>query len=105
MCAGNAVFFHTEVVSKSKIAREMLFYNRNGCASVRKVGGVRRRLRMCSPMVAYARLVSDRSAIGKCKCRWLNALEWWLPGGDGLRMVALCYSGMAVQVSMVVRCC
>ena len=24
-------------------------------------------------------------------CKWLRALEWWLPGVAGLRMVALCY--------------
>ena len=52
-------------------------------------------------MLAYAQ---DRSSIGKCKRRWLNALEWWLPGGAGLRMVALCYWGMRLEVSMVVRC-
>ena len=26
MCAGNAVFFHTEVASEGKIVREMLYF-------------------------------------------------------------------------------
>ena len=67
MCAGNAVFSHTKVVSESKIVRKMLCFTiENGCVWVRrKVGGVRRRLRLCSLMVAYARLSSDRSSIGK----------------------------------------
>ena len=52
-------------------------------------------------MVAYARLWSPMLA----SCRiGLNALERWLLGGAGLRMVALCYWGMAVQVSMVAWC-
>ena len=87
MCAGNAVFSNTKVVSESKIVREMLCFTIETAA---KVGGVRRRV----AMVAYARLCSDRSSIGKCKRRWLNAKEWWLPGGAGLRMVAVCYWGM-----------
>ena len=32
--------------------------------------------------------------IRESHCKWLNALEWWLPGVAGLRMVALCYWGM-----------
>ena len=57
MCAGNAVFSKTQVVSESKIAREILCFSKKRGA---KVGCVRRRLRLCPPMVAYARLSSDR---------------------------------------------
>ena len=95
MCVGNTVFFHTEVVSESKIARETLCFTIE--TAVRQCEG-RRCETAVADMVAYARLWSpmlaygpDRSAIGKCKCRWLNASERWLPGGAGLRMVALCY--------------
>ena len=91
MCAGNAVFFHTKVVSESKIAREMLCFTKE--TAVRLCEG-RRCKTAGAAMLAYGRISSDRSAIGKCKCRWLNALERWLPGGAGLRMVALCYCGM-----------
>ena len=52
---------------KVRLARNVVFYNGNGCAFVRKVGGVRRRLRMCSPMVAYARLCSP----------WLGSVLHW----------------------------
>ena len=41
-------------------------------------------------MVAYARR--------------LNALWRWVSGGAGSVMVALCYWGVAAQVSMVARC-
>ena len=49
---------------------------------------------MGAAMLAYARLASDRSSIGKCKRKWIYALERWLPGCAGLQMVALCYWGM-----------
>ena len=57
MCAGNAVFYHTEVVSESKIVREML------CFTIEtSVGG--REGRRCetavAAMIAYARLWSPR---------------------------------------------
>ena len=42
--------------------------------------------------------------IRESHCKWLNALEWWLPGVAGLRMAALCYWGMRLKVSMEVRC-
>ena len=55
MCAGNAVFSHTKVVSESKIVREMLC-----CTIETAVGGCEGR--MCetagAAMVAYARLWS-----------------------------------------------
>ena len=81
MCAGHAVFFHTQGVSESKIVREMLCFTKEtvvgGCEGRRcgtAVAAMLAYARLCSPMVAYARLSSDRSSIGKCKRRWLNAL-------------------------------
>ena len=92
-CAGNAVFYHRKAAFESKIARERL------CFTIETaVGG--REGRRCwtagAAMVAYARLWSDRGAIGqthcnggfqvglgcpwwrcvirKCHCRWSNAL-------------------------------
>ena len=82
-CAGIVVFFHTEVVSESKIVREML------CFTIETaVGGCQGRTRetAVADMVAYARLSSDRPSIGKCNRKWLNALygrfqvvlaRWW----------------------------
>ena len=80
-------FFHLEIGSKNKIICEMLCFTIE--MAVRLCEGRRCKM-VVTDMVTYARLVSDRSAIGKCKCRWLNILERWLPGGAGLRMVALC---------------
>ena len=64
MCAGNAVFYHTEVVFESKIVPEMR------CFTIETaVGGCEGR--KCETavasiaMVAYARLGSDRCSIGK----------------------------------------
>ena len=66
MCAGNAVFFLTKVVSESKIAREMLcFIIETG---VRLCEG-RRYKTAVADMLAYGRLVSDRCSIGKCNRR------------------------------------
>ena len=88
-------------MSESKIVREMLCFTIEtvvgGCEGRRCETAVAAMLaygRLCSPMVAYARLSSDRSSIGKCKRRWLNALERWVPDGAGLWMVALSYWGM-----------
>ena len=81
MCARNAVFSHTEVVSESKIVREMLRF-----AIETAVGGCEGRrcetagaamvayVRLWSAMVGYGRLWSDRSAIGKCNRMRSNAL-------------------------------
>ena len=73
MCARNAVFFHTEVVSESKIVREMLCFTIATAVRVCEGRGCDYG-RLCLPMVAYGRLSSDRSSIGKCNRRWLNAL-------------------------------
>ena len=78
MCAGHAVFSHTKVASETRCARNAAFYSRNGCGW--KVGGVRRRVRLWSPMPAYARLWSPMGGYRRNR-RWLNALEQWLPGG------------------------
>ena len=91
MFVRNAVFFHIKTVSESEVARETLRFTIE--TGVRWCEG-RRCKTAVADMVAYGRLGSDRSATGKCKCRWLNALERWLPGVAGLRMVALCYWGM-----------
>ena len=72
MCVGNAVFFHTEVVSESKIVREMRCFTIE--TAVRLCEG-RRCKTAVADMVAYGRLCSDRSSIEKCKRRWLNALD------------------------------
>ena len=32
--------------------------------------------------------------IRESHCKWLNKMQWWLPGGAGLWMVALCCWGM-----------
>ena len=56
MCAGNAVFFHTKVVSESKMAREMLCFTIE--TAVRLCEG-RRCKTAVADMVAYARLCSD----------------------------------------------
>ena len=53
---------------------EVLCFTITMRVKVAKVGGVRRRLRLCSPMFGYVRLWSDRSAIGKCNCRLRDAL-------------------------------
>ena len=63
MCAGNAVFFHTEVVSESKIVREMLCFTIEtavgGCEG-RRCETVRAAMvayaRLCSPMLDYGRI-------------------------------------------------
>ena len=81
---------HTKVVSESKIAREMLCFTIE--TAVRLCKG-RRCKTAVADMVAYARISSDRSAIGKCKRRSLYALEWWVAGGAGFGMAAPCYWG------------
>ena len=67
MCAGNAVFYHTEVVFESKMVREMLCFTIEtavgGCAGRRcETAGAAMVAYacLCLPMVAYARLTSDR---------------------------------------------
>ena len=45
-------------------ARNAVFYNRNGWAGG-KLGGVRRRFRLCSPMLAYGRPCSPLFAYGR----------------------------------------
>ena len=35
--------------------------------------------------------------IGKCNCRLLDALQWWVQGDHGLRVVVPYYWGMQVQ--------
>ena len=84
MCAGNAVFYHAEVVSQSKIAREMRCFPIEtavgGCEGSR-----------CET-AAYARLGPDRCSIGKS-----SALKRWFPGGAGLPMVALCNAPAGVH--------
>ena len=59
MCVGNAVFFHTEVVSESKIVREMLCFTIE--TAVRLCEG-RRCKTAVADMVAYARLWSPMLA-------------------------------------------
>ena len=58
MCAGHAVFFHTKVVCESKIAREMLCFTLETAVRLCEgtVGGVRRRLRIWSPVLGYRRI-------------------------------------------------
>ena len=65
MCAGNVVSYHTEVVSESKMVREMLRFTietvRGGCEGGRcQTAGAAMlaHVRLCSPMVAYGRLWS-----------------------------------------------
>ena len=69
MCVGNAVFFHTEVVSESKIVREMLCFTIE--TAVRQCEGRKCETavadmvayaRLCSPMLAHARLCSPMLA-------------------------------------------
>ena len=62
MCAGNAAFFHTEVVSESRIVREMLCFTIE--TAVRGCEG-RRCETAGAAMVAYGRVSSDRCSIGK----------------------------------------
>ena len=57
-CAGNAVFFHTKVESESKIAREMPGFTIETAVRGPKVGGVRRRFRLWSPMSEYVQIGS-----------------------------------------------
>ena len=73
MCAGNAVFSHAKVVFERMIVRELLCFTIETAARGREG---RRCETAGAAMVAYARLCSDRSSIGNCKRRWLNALEW-----------------------------
>ena len=69
------MFYHTRDATESKMEREML-----GSTAVETAVGGREGsesgfgyVRLWSPMLAHARLWSDRSTIGKCHCRWLNA--------------------------------
>ena len=55
MCARNAVSFHTGVVSKSKIVRKMRCFTIERLWVGANVGGVRRRVRLWSPMSEYGR--------------------------------------------------
>ena len=76
------------MVFKTKITCDML------CFTIEMVVGLceGRRYKMAvMDMVTYAHLVLNWSIIGKCKHRWLHVLERWLPGGIGLRMMALYY--------------
>ena len=66
MCAGNAVFYHTDGVSESKIAREMMCFTietvAGGCEGGRcetAVAGMLAYGRLCSPMVAPVPLGSE----------------------------------------------
>ena len=65
------MFSHTNVLSESKIVREMLRFTIETAA-----GGCegRRCETADAAMVACGRLSSDRLSIGKCNCRWSNAL-------------------------------
>ena len=83
MCARNAVFSNTEVVSERMRVRDMLCFTIEtavgGCEGRRcETAGAAMVAYLClwSPMFAYARLWSDPSAMGKCNCnrRWSNAL-------------------------------
>ena len=56
MCAGNAVFFHTKVVSESKIARKMLCFTIETAVRLREG---RRCKTAVADMVAYGRLCAD----------------------------------------------
>ena len=38
------------------------------------------------------------SVIGECNCRLLDALQWWVQGGNGLPVVALCYWAPGIEV-------
>ena len=143
MCAGNAVFFHTKVVSESKIAREMLCFTIETAVRLCEVRRCKTAVadvlaygRLCSPYARIGLPLGSASAsgkthwnggfqvtlgcgwqrcvigewhgrfpwwcgvIGECHWKWSNALEWFMSGG----MVALCYWGMAWQVSMLAPC-
>ena len=39
----------------------------------------------------HSRFLWWPGVIRQCHCKWLKALDWWLPGVAGLWMVALCY--------------
>ena len=91
MCAGNALFCHTRVVSESKIAREMLCFTMEtavgGCEGrrcERAVAAVVAYASLCSPNVGSVlhwevqsqvvkRIVMVGCLIGEWQCRF----PWW----------------------------
>ena len=78
MCRKCCVF-HTKAVSESKIAREMLCFTIE-TAVCAKVGGVRRRVRLCSPSVGSILHWEAQSQVVK---RIVKVGFRWCRLGDG----------------------
>ena len=88
MCAGNAVFFHTKVVSESKIAREMLCFTIETAVCLCEG---RRCKTAGAAVLAYGRLCSD--IVGSVR-HWevqVQVVKRIGTVASRLRMVALCY--------------
>ena len=103
--AWTAVFYHRNDAAESKMTRDMQ------CFTIETaVGGHEGRwcqtavavvFGLWSAMVGYVRLGSDRSDLGKCNCRLLDALQRWVEGGTGLQVAAPCCWGIARRVITV----